>query len=126
MNEPRVVIVTGGAGGLGRAMASRFSTDGDLVVIADINADAAATVAGELSADGCQIHAAEVDVTSSQSVEHLVNEVTREHGRVDILVNNAGFPRDAPLMKMTDDDFRGVVDVCLFSAFACSRAVRRE
>jgi 3-oxoacyl-[acyl-carrier protein] reductase len=118
-----VAIVTGGAGGIGQATCRRLSADGLLVVLADIDETAAKSAAAELSVDGRLVESAAVDVTDSASVQTMVDDLAARFGRVDVLVNNAGFPRDAPLTDMTDEQFRSVVDVSLFGAFACSRAV---
>jgi 3-oxoacyl-[acyl-carrier protein] reductase len=118
-----VAIVTGGAGGIGQATCRRLSEDGLLVVLADINETAAKSAAADLSVDGRLVESAAVDVTDSASVQAMVDDLAARFGRVDVLVNNAGFPRDARLTDMTDEQFRSVIDVSLFGAFACSRAV---
>jgi 3-oxoacyl-[acyl-carrier protein] reductase len=118
-----VAIVTGGAGGIGQATCRRLADDGMVVVLADIDGTAAKSVAADLSADGRVVEPAGVDVTDSASVQAMVDDLDRRFGRIDVLVNNAGFPRDARLTDMTDEEFRSVVDVSLFGAFACSRAV---
>lgn len=118
-----VAIVTGGAGGIGRATCRRLSQDGMIVALADLDEAAAKSVAAELSVDGRLVEPVAVDVTDSSSVQAMVDALEARFGRVDVLVNNAGFPRDARLTEMTDEQFRSVVDVCLFGTFACSRAV---
>lgn len=123
MTDRAVAIVTGGAGGIGQATCRRLSADGMLVVLADIDEVAAKSAAADLSVDGRLVESAAVDVTDSASVQTMVDDLAARFGRVDVLVNNAGFPRDARLTEMTDEEFRSVVDVCLFGAFACSRAV---
>jgi 3-oxoacyl-[acyl-carrier protein] reductase len=123
VTDRAVAIVTGGAGGIGQATCRRLSGDGLLVVLADIDETAAKSAAAELSVDGRLVESAAVDVTDSASVQTMVDDLAARFGRVDVLVNNAGFPRDAPLTDMTDEQFRSVVDVSLFGAFACSRAV---
>ncbi|MEV7969780.1 SDR family NAD(P)-dependent oxidoreductase [Sphaerisporangium sp. NPDC088356] len=132
MTDRPVAIVTGGAGGIGQATSRRLAEDGALVVLADIDEAAAKAVADALMAGWVaggaaggdrRVEPAALDVTDPASVQRLVDDLVARFGRIDILVNNAGFPRDAPLTKMTDAEFRSVLDVCLFGSFACARAV---
>jgi 3-oxoacyl-[acyl-carrier protein] reductase len=123
VTDRAVAIVTGGAGGIGQATCRRLADDGMVVVLADIDGTAAKSAAADLSAVGRVVEPAGVDVTDSASVQAMVDDLDRRFGRIDVLVNNAGFPRDARLTDMTDEEFRSVVDVSLFGAFACSRAV---
>lgn len=123
MNDASVALVTGGGGGLGQAIGSRLAARGKSVVLIDINPEAVEAAAELLRAEGGAVSGAVADVTNKDEVARVVAESESRLGPIDILVNNAGFPRDAPLVKMTDEDFRRVVDVCLFGAFVCSRAV---
>lgn len=127
MTEPRldeqVAIVTGGAGGIGSAICRRLAELGTAVWVADVAADRAEDVAAKLVADGGTAIGTSLDVTSSSDVDGVVGRVLERHGRVDVLVNCAGFPVDRPITKMTDDDWRQVVDVSLFGTFAMCRAV---
>ena len=123
MKETAVALVTGGAGGLGQAIGSRLAARGTSVVLIDINRDAVEAAAESLRSEGGEAFGAVADVTSKDDVAQVVADFESRVGPVDILVNNAGFPKDAPLVKMTDEEFHAVVDVCLFGAFVCSRAV---
>ena len=109
--KDKVVIVTGGAAGIGRATAARFREEGATVVVWDVP---------------------EVDVTKADVVNAAAERVAAEHGRIDVLVNNAGILRDAQLVKwkdgavvgmMDDATFDAVVDVNLRGVFLCTRAV---
>src|SRR4051812_17148846 len=82
----KVVLVTGGAQGLGRAICHRIVASGGKVVVADLNADKAGAVAGELGGDGA--FAAGVDVSDREAVGGLVNDALRRFGRIDGLVNS--------------------------------------
>jgi 3-oxoacyl-[acyl-carrier protein] reductase len=109
-----VVIVTGGAAGIGRATAERFAAEGARVVVWDVTTEP------------------KIDVTDRESVERAVDDVIAQHGRIDVLVNNAGILRDAQLVKwkdgavlstMDDAAFDAVVNVNLKGVFVCTRAV---
>lgn len=120
----QVVLVTGGAQGLGAAMAQRFAAEGAIVAIGDVNDVAAHDLAHRLEKEhgrACLAHP--VDVTSSEDVNAWVDAVARTHGRIDVLVNNAGIIRDNRIEDIDDTDWHSVVDVSLSGAFFCARAV---
>jgi 3-oxoacyl-[acyl-carrier protein] reductase len=121
--DQQVALVTGGAGGIGAVVCRELARRGVTVAVADIALDKAEAVAGDLRAKDLRAVGVALDVTSSADVDGLVQRLTDEHGRVDILVNCAGFPVDRPLVEMTDDEWRTVLDVCLFGTFATARAV---
>ncbi len=107
----KIVIVTGGAAGIGRATSKAFEAEGAKVVVWDLP---------------------DVDVTKSDAVGRATAGVVETHGRIDVLVNNAGIVRDAQLVKwkdgevqsaMDDATFDAVVDVNLKGVFLCTRAV---
>jgi meso-butanediol dehydrogenase/(S,S)-butanediol dehydrogenase/diacetyl reductase len=112
-------IVTGGGSGIGRAIAHRFADEGARVVVADLVAERAEAVAGEL--DGAlPVHA---DVTKATDVERLVREATEALGRVDVLVNNAGFGDADDVLEIDEEVWDREVAINLKSAFLCSRGV---
>jgi 3-oxoacyl-[acyl-carrier protein] reductase len=117
-----VAIVTGGASGIGAAITQRLAASGAHVVVADVNASAAAAQADALTEAGTPATAVELDVTSRQSWADAV-ALTAQVGRVTILVNNAGFTRDRTLLKMTDDEWNAVIGVHLTGAFLGCQAV---
>jgi 3-oxoacyl-[acyl-carrier protein] reductase len=119
----KVAIVTGGARGIGREIALRLAQAGAAVAVSDI--ENAEMVAEEVRALGPRGRAVITDVTSSASVNEMVEMVAAEFGRIDILVNNAGITRDGLLMRMSDEDWDAVLNVNLKSVFLCSRAVLR-
>lgn len=122
--QDQVVLVTGGARGLGAAMATRFASEGATVAIGDVNLDAASTLAAKLQAEyGPMCSAHGVDVTDSANVDDWVNAVATDHGRIDVLVNNAGIIRDNKIEDIDDIDWHSVVDASLTGSFYCTRAV---
>jgi NAD(P)-dependent dehydrogenase (short-subunit alcohol dehydrogenase family) len=117
----RVAIVTGAAGGLGEAIARRFSADGLSVVIADLDARAAERVAAQLDAESAVGIA--VDVADPASAQALVEATIARFGRVDVLVNNAGIAGPtAPVQDLPPDDWARVLAVNLSGTFHCTRA----
>jgi 3-oxoacyl-[acyl-carrier protein] reductase len=114
--EGRVALVTGAASGIGYAIASRLVAEGASVLVNDRNAEACERAAAELGGV-----AAVGDVTDPASVDAVVALTER----LDIVVNNAGVTRDAPIHRMTDEDWQIVHDVALRGAFNVSRSAAR-
>jgi pyridoxal 4-dehydrogenase len=114
----RVAIVTGAAQGIGRAIADKLDDEGATVVVADLDADGAERAAGELERG----HAAEVDVSSPESVEALFEKVLGEHGRLDALVNNAAIVPFIPWDEVDLEHWRKIIDTNLTGVYLCSRA----
>jgi 3-oxoacyl-[acyl-carrier protein] reductase len=117
--DGRVALVTGAAQGLGLAIAQRFTAEGATLVIADIDADAAALAAVEVGGGATSVGA---DVADEAAVEAMVAHAVDAHGRLDVLVNNAGITRDKTIGKMTLAMFRQVIDVHLQGTWLGSRA----
>jgi 3-oxoacyl-[acyl-carrier protein] reductase len=119
----RVVAITGGAQGLGLAMATRFAAEGATVALADVNGQALADAVGTIStAADAALRTDVVDVTDSAQVDSWITGVTGDLGRLDVLVNNAGVIRDNRIEDITDDDWHAVIGVSLTGAFHCARA----
>jgi 3-oxoacyl-[acyl-carrier protein] reductase len=109
--KDKIVVVTGGAAGIGRATVAAFEAEGAKAVVWDMP---------------------DVDVTDVNAVNAAANDVVAQHGHIDVLVNNAGIVRDAQLVKwkdgevvstMSDDVFNAVINVNLKGVFNCTRAV---
>jgi NAD(P)-dependent dehydrogenase (short-subunit alcohol dehydrogenase family) len=104
----RVVVITGGAGRLGRHFAEAVAANGGRPIVADVDAAAAAGVVDRLSQQGFHAAFANVDITSRADVDALIDRLDREHGRIDAVVNSA-YPRSAAygrrLEDVTYDDF---------------------
>jgi NAD(P)-dependent dehydrogenase (short-subunit alcohol dehydrogenase family) len=116
--DGRRAIVTGGGAGIGRAIAHRLAEEGARVVIADIDARAAATVAAELG-DGSL--ARPVDVSSSGEVEAFVRESVELLGGLDVFVNNAGIGVAATVADTSDEDFDRIMAVNVKGTFLCMK-----
>jgi len=104
----RVVVVTGGASGIGRGVAEEFLAEGARVVIADRDAEALAATAAEIGATGIR-----TDVTDAASVQALADAVRERFDRIDVVCNNAGVGPKAPAAQLTVEDWSWVIDVNL-------------
>lgn len=121
--ENRVALITGGAQGIGRAIAERFAAEGAKVVIVDVVEDKASETVEALKADGAEAMALICDVTNRVQVQETVDKALEAYGQIDILCNNAGITRDARLVKMTEDQFDMVIAVNLKGVFNLTQAV---
>jgi 3-oxoacyl-[acyl-carrier protein] reductase len=121
----KVAVVTGGARGIGKAIAARLAAGGAGVVLADVSAPAAEATAKEFEAAGRTAVAHAMSVTDPEQAAALMDAVLDRLGRIDILVNNAGITRDTLVLRMKDDDWAQVLAVNLTGAFNCSRAALR-
>ena len=120
----KVAIVTGGARGIGLAIATRYVAEGARVVIADVDLIAGDAVAKSLGATHCRFIAA--DVGDARYVERLIAETLSAFGRLDILVNNAGIIHTADFLDIAEADFDRVLRVNLKGAFLAGQAAARH
>ncbi|MBP2227831.1 3-oxoacyl-[acyl-carrier protein] reductase [Azospirillum agricola] len=109
----RTAFVTGGGGGIGRAVCERLAAEGAAVVVADIGLEPAERVASALRDGGAVSHAVQLDVSDRASWEAAVAALPEPVRAVDILVNVAGIVRDRSLVKMSDAEWTTVLDVNL-------------
>jgi len=116
----KVVMVTGGAAGIGRVTAENFAREGARVAICDVNPD---TGKEALKTLGPEASFEKIDVSSSAAVSGWVKSVHDKYGQIDVLVNNAGITRDGLIMRMKEEDWDAVLNVNLKSAFNCIKAV---
>jgi 3-oxoacyl-[acyl-carrier protein] reductase len=121
--QDQVAIVTGGAQGIGLAIAEALCAHGAHVLLADINLEKADAAVDALVSEGAKVASARVDVTSEDDQTRLIDTCLNLFGRVDILVNNAGVTRDGYIAKLSEFDFDLVVDVSLKGAWLGARAV---
>jgi NAD(P)-dependent dehydrogenase (short-subunit alcohol dehydrogenase family) len=124
MAERDIVVVTGGARGIGFGIARRMASEGYDVALFDRDKAALDEAVAELGRiGGARAMQAVVDVTSSAQVEDAVAKVRAEFGRIDVLVNNAGIVRDKRLLAMEEEDWDAVVATNLKSQFLTCKAV---
>lgn len=113
--EGKVALVTGGAAGIGRAIVEKFAAEGAKVVIAcDVNPCeyTESNVVGKI-----------LNVTDREGIKALVKEIVEEYGPIDILVNNAGITKDAPFVRMSEEQWDAVIDINLKGVFNVTQAV---
>jgi len=124
----KIALVTGARRGLGKAMALALARAGAQVAINDIpdGAGEAQQVAEEIAALGGKALVVAADITDAAQVQAMVERVLAEAQGLDILINNAGITSDALLVRMTDDEWRRVIDINLTGAFLCTRAAARH
>ena len=117
----RIAVVTGGAQGLGLAIAEQFVAEGSRVVLGDLNLDAARAAAEGLG-DANIARAVRCDVSSAADVDALIAAALDAFGSLDVMVNNAGIARDATMRKMTEEQFDEVIAVHLKGTWNGTRA----
>ena len=122
----QTAIVTGGSRGIGRAVAVRLAKDGMNLVINYRGNSAAAEETERLCRElGAEVLLVQGDVSRAEDCEKLAAQAKEAFGRVDVLVNNAGITRDGLLARMTEEDFRAVLDVNLVGPWNMMKAVNR-
>jgi 3-oxoacyl-[acyl-carrier protein] reductase len=123
--QDRVALVTGGARGIGYAIACKLASDGCSIVISDILGDIADEAAAKLTADGARALSVSGDVSRNDDVERMFGQVVEKFGRLDILVNNAGITRDNLILRLEEKDWDLVMDVNLKGTFLCTKAASK-
>lgn len=124
MSTQRVVLVTGGNKGIGKAISTAFAANGDAVVINfNKSLDIAKMVLEELLPGNTTISIEQADVSDYMQVKRMINNIVEKYGKIDIVVNNAGIVRDGFLMLMSEKDWNDVIGINLDGVFNCSKAV---
>ena len=122
----KVVVITGGASGLGRGLSEALARAGARLVVGDIDIAGATSLCDELSRAGSTAAAIEVDVTDAASVDHLVERAVTLHGRIDYMINNAGIVAGGEFQDVSAATMRRVVEIdMLGSAYGTLSAYRQ-
>jgi 3-oxoacyl-[acyl-carrier protein] reductase len=120
--EKQVVLITGGASGLGKKAARLFSERGAHVIIADINEEQGERTAAEITELGGKADFISVNVGDEASVQGMIEQVKKQTGRLDVLINNAGITRDGMLHKLTKEKWDQVIAINLTGVYLCAKA----
>lgn len=122
--QGKTVLVTGASRGIGKATAILLAEHGaDVAVNYSGSKQAAEEVCDKIKSLGRKSFVVQADVSKSEEVQKMIDQVLNEFGRIDILVNNAGITRDGLLMRMKDEDWSAVIDTNLTGVYNCSKAV---
>jgi 3-oxoacyl-[acyl-carrier protein] reductase len=124
--KSRVGIITGGARGIGEAIAEGFAKNGVNLAIADINIEAASETAARITKLGVKAIGIKLDVSSAETVIKAFEDIRKEFNSIDILINNAGITKDGILLRMKEEDWDAVVDTNLKGVFLCSREAIKD
>jgi 3-oxoacyl-[acyl-carrier protein] reductase len=127
-NSGRIVVITGGSKGIGRAIALKFAEEKAIIVIIHYDPDEydSDLTLDMLEKQGIKAESHRADVSSKEAMESLFKEIITKLGRVDVLVNNAGITKDGLLMRMSEEDWDTVMKVNLKSVFNCTKVVLRS
>jgi 3-oxoacyl-[acyl-carrier protein] reductase len=117
--QPLIAIVTGGASGIGLAIAEKFSQHDIFTIVVGRDSNKLKAAQDMLGKNGKTF---QFDLTDLKKIPSLVNDIKKEFGRIDVLVNNAGITKDAMLKKLAIEDFHRVIDVNLTGVFHCTQA----
>lgn len=123
--QEKVAVVTGGASGIGEAVAARLAEAGARVLITDIDIEAANQTADRLKDSGAEARAIRADAGSVSDAQAVARAAAETFGRLDILVNNAGVFPHSPVLEVTEELWDHVFNVNLKGAFFCSQAAAR-
>ena len=125
--KDRVAIVTGAARGIGKAICLALAEEGAIIVGVDVVAsDKSEALVSEIKAMGGVAEAYQADVRDFEAIEKMAQHVIEKYNRLDILVNNAGVNRDSLILTMTPEQWREVIEINLYGAFHCTKAVAQQ
>jgi len=124
--DGKVAIVTGAAFGIGQAIAQRLATDGASVLVADVDADAAASTTRGIIEAGGTADTCVVNVRNRNEVAAMVDQAVSLWGKLDIQVSNAGITDREPFLEMTDELFERVLETNLYGSFYCGQHAAKQ
>lgn len=119
----KVVMITGGARGIGRTIAERFLDEGASLALCDINLEGVKSTASEIDSSGSSVRGYAMNVADEDSVAAAVDAITADFRKIDVLVNNAGITRDGLLIRMKKEDWDAVLSVNLTGSYIVSKTV---
>lgn len=122
----KVIIVTGGAGGIGSEICRGLAADGLKVVVADYAKDVADQTATDIRQRNGEAAAVQVDVGDRQSVAHMAQQTLEKYGRIDFLLNGAGVMTRVPVVDMAEEEWDRVIRINLKGTFLCSQAAAKQ
>jgi NAD(P)-dependent dehydrogenase (short-subunit alcohol dehydrogenase family) len=122
----QVILVTGGASGLGAALCRVFGASGAQVVVADLTQERAEATATALKGEGGQAHAMALDVGDPQAAAAAIEEIVRRFGRIDVLINNAGTDITLPMAELKPEDWLRVINTNLNGPFLLAKYASEE
>jgi 3-oxoacyl-[acyl-carrier protein] reductase len=121
--KDRVAIVTGGARGIGKAIALAFVREGAKVALVDVDREKLEVLKNQIEKEKGKVIVIPCDITKSSDVKEMVDQVHKKIGRIDVLVNNAGIIRRGTIDTITEEDWDRVIEVNLKGTFNCCKAV---
>jgi meso-butanediol dehydrogenase/(S,S)-butanediol dehydrogenase/diacetyl reductase len=124
--QDRVVIVTGGAGGIGAAACHAIAAEGGKVVVADLDAGAARAVADAIVENGGTATSIGVDVTDRSQVRAMIQEAVDTFGTLNVIFNNAGMNRPRDFMDVDEENFESIVRVNTWGVIVCTQEAARQ
>ena len=125
--DGKIVLVTGGSRGIGRACAEAFAEQGATVIVNYVKGEAAAReVADAIQAKGGKADIAGFDVADTKATEAAMDELIKRHGKLDVLVANAGIAIDGLLLRLRDEDLTRLFDVNVKGALTCARVATKS
>jgi meso-butanediol dehydrogenase/(S,S)-butanediol dehydrogenase/diacetyl reductase len=124
--QDRVVVVTGGAGGIGAAACHAIAAEGGKVVVADLDPERAQAVADSIVADGASAVSVGVDVTDREQVRAMIRTAVEAFGELNVIFNNAGMNRPRDFMHVDEQNFDSIVRVNTWGVILCTQEAARQ
>lgn len=109
----KTIIITGAASGIGKAAAHLLASEGNQIILADVNAENLAKIEAEFKAEGLDVAACQADVTSLESMQHVAEFTKATYGKIDVMINNAGIMPVSLLRDLRVDEWNAMIDVNL-------------
>lgn len=127
MENKKLVFITGGSRGIGKAMVEKFANEGYTVGFSYISSDEKSkSIVGDFKANSKEVFAMKFDASDYDQCKNAFDEIYERYGNIDVLINNAGITRDKLFIRMSEDDFNQVVDTNLKGVYNCCKQVARK